>query len=262
MNKQDLKPFSALLAEVSATYGRPSSEGQVSMFFGVLADYSFSEVRCAMLEHMRDPEKGRFMPLPADLIARMSGGLVNDGRPGDEEAWAISRKAGDELDTVVWTEEMRQAFGICRPVLEAGDEIGARMAFKQSYARLVSEARARRELAAWSCSLGDDKERRVIAIERAVKDGRISQFAAAGLLPAPKIEISGLLGSSSASDSEKKKAAENCRRLLEMLKAPLRDDDSQKIDEKEIERRRKSAAGLAGILMPNEPYDFDDDIPF
>ena len=261
MNKQDLKPFSVLLAEVSATYGRPSSEGQVSMFFGVLSDYSFSEVRCAMLEHMRDPDKGRFMPLPADLIARMSGGLVNDGRPGDEEAWAISRKAMDELDTVVWTEEMRQAFGICRPVLEAGDEIGARMAFKQSYARMVSEARARRELAVWSCSLGDDKERRMIAIERAVKEGKISQFSAAGLLPAPKIEISGLLGCS-ASDSEKKKAAENCRKLLEMLKAPLRDDDSSKIDEKEIDRRRKSAAGLAGIPMPTESCDFYDDIPF
>jgi hypothetical protein len=70
---------------------------------------------------------------------------------------------------------MAQAWAIARPILEARDEVGARMAFREAYGRLVDEARRKRIPAAWSASLGFDKERQVLAIEQAVQAGRLPQ---------------------------------------------------------------------------------------
>ncbi len=50
----------------------------------------------------------------------------------------------DESTSVVWTDEMCQAWGVAAPLLEDGDKVGARMAFKESYARLIEEARQHR----------------------------------------------------------------------------------------------------------------------
>ena len=81
-----------------------------------------------------------------------------------------------EADTVVWTEEMATAFDLARPLLAIGDEIGARMAFKDGYKRMVQAARALNRPACWSVSAGWDVARNHLAVERAVR---------AGLLAAP-----------------------------------------------------------------------------
>ena len=55
-----------------------------------------------------------------ELKARLTLGAVlerieeQDGRPGADEAWAIALGALDEADTVVWTDEMAEAFAIAR----------------------------------------------------------------------------------------------------------------------------------------------------
>src|SRR4029077_5764846 len=67
---------------------------------------------------------------------------LDDGRPGAEEAWAmLSTVLGNEQASLVWTEEMREAYGVVR--LVADDPIAARMAFKERYTTLVSAARDR-----------------------------------------------------------------------------------------------------------------------
>lgn len=88
-------------------------------------------------------------------------------RPSADEAWALSLKARDESETVVWTEDMAQAWGICKPVLDAGDEIGARMAFRAAYERICAAGGP----VVWSVSDGWDKEKRVVALERAKSVG-------------------------------------------------------------------------------------------
>src|SRR6185436_1156205 len=61
----------------------------------------------------------------ADILTRL-----DDGRPGVEEAWAmLSRVLGNEQASLVWTEEMREAYGVVAPL--ADDPIAARMAFKE-----------------------------------------------------------------------------------------------------------------------------------
>lgn len=119
---------------------------------------------------------------------RLSLGMVlkhihaADGRPGKDEAWSIALSASDEHETVVMTAETRQAMAASNPILEAGDKVGARMAFMSAYERLVSFARAEDRPAAWEVSLGFDAARRVTAIESAVRAQLITHEAGAKYL--------------------------------------------------------------------------------
>lgn len=111
----------------------------------------------------------------AEIINRLE-----DGRPGAEEAWAMLPKS--EADSVVWTEEMAAAFGVCEGLTER-DGIAARMAFREAYTAKVSEARANRVSPKWSPSLGHDLHAREAALRTGVEKGRISRDQALRLLP-------------------------------------------------------------------------------
>jgi len=100
---------------------------------------------------------------------------VKDGRPGRDEAWAIALASNDEFDTVVMTDEIQLALNAARPVLDAGDKIGARMAFISAYDRFVTEARTNAQAVNWHISLGFDAGRRVAAINKAAELQRIPQ---------------------------------------------------------------------------------------
>lgn len=118
----------------------------------------------------------------ADILERMTSA---DGRPDADEAWMNALLAEDEAATVVWTEEAQKAFAIARPALAIRDKVGARMAFKAAYDRMVKAARERNEPARWSASLGYDVEERRHVLENAVLAGHIPASHAVGLLPPP-----------------------------------------------------------------------------
>ena len=88
----------------------------------------------------------------------------------------------DESETVVWTDQVAEAAAVARPILEAGDEVGARMAFRDAYERIVRE---RADEPRWFPSLGSDAGRREAALDRAVADGRLRREHVDGLLPPP-----------------------------------------------------------------------------
>lgn len=161
------------------------SAGAKSMFFAAMSTYPIETVRAALNAHCLDRVRGRFTPKPADLIEQIEASASNDGRPGAEEAWAIALTSRDEADTVVWTAECAEAFGLCQPVLSMGDEVGARMAFKEAYARIVAQARAERRPAQWLTSTGWDVGRRTAAISKAVRAGLLPAPTTAGLLAGP-----------------------------------------------------------------------------
>lgn len=109
----------------------------------------------------------------------------DDGRPSGDEAWAIALQSSDEAETVVWNGEIQQAMAAARPIIEAGDKIGARMAFRDAYERIVRTNREAGIVPKWEASLGWDKERRALAIESAHNLGLLSAPQVAALLPAP-----------------------------------------------------------------------------
>lgn len=175
MRESDFDPFLAMLDDVAAllNHGKPLTVGYKSMFFRAVADHSLDELRVAFDAHVKDPQRGHFMPAPANILAQIAGRAADDGRPGADEAWAIALVAKDEAETVVWTAETAAAWGIAKPVLANGDEVGARMSFRDAYHRLVNEARAGHRATAWNVSIGFDPARRDLALEHAVNVGRL-----------------------------------------------------------------------------------------
>jgi hypothetical protein len=164
--------FFKLVGEVMAGYGKALDPATLEVWFNMLAPFDPATIRRAFESY--SAERPDLAPTPNGIAARCR---ITDGRPGMEEAWAISLTSQDEADTVVWTAEMAEAFALCRPVLAMGDEVGARMAFKDAYTRLVAQARASHKPVTWSASMGWDQTKRIAVLKRA---------AVAGLLPAPQ----------------------------------------------------------------------------
>ena len=194
MRDQDFKAFADLYDDVMGLYGKAAVAAQKAMFFRALSAYPLHTVQSAFDAHVKDEQRGRFAPLPADLVAQIKAALECDGRPAADEAWSIAVTADDEAVTVVWTEEIAEAWGVARPVYVRGDEVGARMAFKAAYARIVESSRASREPIRWSASIGHDESRRDSALTLAVEAGRLP----VEYLPAPRGPIAGLLELSKA----------------------------------------------------------------
>ena len=89
------------------------------------------------------------------------------------------------------TDEMATAWGVAKPLLDERDQVAARMAFKESYNRLVGESRRTGKDVKWFISMGDDKGGREGVILEAVQLGRISGGHAQKLLP--NIELNELM---------------------------------------------------------------------
>jgi len=158
----------------------------------------------------------------AAIIERLDKG---DGRPSADEAWALALNALDESETVVWTDEAREAFSVARPVLEGGDKVGARMAFKAAYERIISNARADKRRPAWDVSLGWDAQRREAVLQRAAIAGILTYERAQALMPpAPGGVVcdaifSGKVLKAPEGNDDAKRTAEWCKRLLEQVKS-------------------------------------------
>lgn len=219
MRESDYSEFSQVLDSVCGLLSRGGytpSALNTALWFRSLAAHDLASVRTAFDAHVKDPQRGRFVPTPADILAQIAGLAGDDGRPGPEEAWALALRASDEAATVVWTEEVAQAWGIAKIVHDGGDEVGARMAFKEAYTRLVGEAREARKAPQWSASLGLDKAQQGEAIKRAEAAGLLPPPAPAPALPAPRRERNAA-GKSVADILEEMKAKARAR--LEMASA-------------------------------------------
>lgn len=166
----------AVTAELT---GAELSETTLRVMAADLDSYSETAVLRA-LDRCRRELKARLT-----LAAVLERIEEQDGRPGADEAWAIALGALDEADTVVWTDEMAQAFAVAQPVLEARDKVGARVAFRDAYDRLVREAREAGRGCRWVASIGHDATRREAALTQAVERGRVAIASVAHLLPAP-----------------------------------------------------------------------------
>lgn len=237
MRDSDFDAFADLLDAVCGLLSRGAytpSPANTALFFRALRAHDIDTVRAGFDAHVKDGQRGRFVPVPADILAQIEGRSADDGRPGPEEAWATAIRGTDESATIVWTAETAEAWRIAKPVFDLGDEVGARMAFKEAYTRLVSESRALRIQALWSPSLGHDQSRRAAAIDDAVSAGLLSAPAVAGLLPPPD-DVAMTAGPAVVESLQALKRA-----LLSRPEAPSRDEESKRKteDEKRVIARR------------------------
>lgn len=213
--------------------GQSLSSDAAELIADDLADYPATVVSAALKSCRRGGGK-----LTTDSILQRV--QAADGRPGKDEAWSIALASSDEFDTVVMTEEIQLALSAARPVLNAGDKVGARMAFISAYERLVVKARTEAKPIQWRVSVGFDPNRRIEAVNAAVQMQRISQergcLLLADLTHEPITEdgraVARLLTGTPCQPSEKVRAK------LEEIRVDLALRRQQKADARETERCR------------------------
>lgn len=183
MFNNDNKEFASLIEDTADFYNKKLSTMQLKMYFDVLAHYPIGAVQAAVKAHLSDSERGRFMPLPADLIGHLEK-MRFDGRPSAEEAWSVAVQSIDDRLTVVWTEETSQAwFAAASELMAIGDKFNASRGFIAKYNDLVSLARLQGKPVVWVVSAGDDKDLRDRVIREAYQAKKITKAQAAVMLP-------------------------------------------------------------------------------
>jgi len=174
-------PSSAVIEAIAVTAelcGRTFSPAAAMVFAGDLDGFDERAILSALT---RCRKEVRGMLTVQDVVSR-----IDDGRPGVEQAWAMLPH--DEESSTVWTDEMTQAWGICLPLLNDGDRIGARMAFKEAYTKQVADARDRKTPPKWTVSFGRDVGGRQAALIEAVRNNRLGLNHAVQLLPTDAAE--------------------------------------------------------------------------
>lgn len=166
----------AITAEVC---GAEISEAAARIMMSDLSAYPTEAVHAALVRVRRE-WKGRLSL--AAIIER-----IDDGRPNSDEAWAMVPT--DERDTAVLSDEIQKALGACQGLIDSGDMIAARMAFKGAYERIVSGNKARGILPKWNVSLGWDESGREEPIRRAIECGRISQKDGLAMIPMEPVTL-------------------------------------------------------------------------
>jgi hypothetical protein len=152
---------------------QPMADAAIAEMAHDLTGYPLENVLAALKRCRSELKAIRY----GDILDRLPG-----GHPGPEEAWSIIAHAmTNEALTLVWTDEMREAYGVANGVAE--EPVQARMAFKEKYTQLVSEARVNRLTPKWSVSLGHDIHGREGAVLEAVQKGRLSLAYARKLVP-------------------------------------------------------------------------------
>ena len=245
--------LAAAICATAETLGQTISATAAELMASDLADYP-APVIAGALQACRRELTGKLT-----LAAILERVQAEDGRPGDDEAWAIALCAADESDSVVMTEEIHVALSAARPVLERGDKVGARMAFKSAYVRAVDTARRQAKPVKWSLSMGTDPQRRLLAVEEAARQGRLPapQVAeyVAQLTHAPitgdGLAIAGLLtGNVTVLPSQKlREKWQEVRDQIERNKAQA---EARKKAEKQAERDRLDAAKGSALAAISE----------
>lgn len=140
--------------------GQKPSEPAMDAMVNRLDKFEPKQVIAALIR-CQNELKGRISI--GDIISR-----IDDGHLGADEAWALMPRSED--DSVVWTNQMMQAWDVSRQV---SDTTAARMAFKEAYTREVAEARSNGRGPKWHLSMGFNKDGRESAALDGVVKGRL-----------------------------------------------------------------------------------------
>lgn len=245
MNVTDKTEFAELILAVSEIYGRALSPAALDVYWSALTRFSITDVRSAMNHHVNNPEAGQYFPKPADLIRAMGAGVNGGGYPGPDEAWGmLLRVIRDERETGVLTQEMREGWSACQPILDEGDEVGARKCFLEVYANHVDLSLKNGRVARWEVTLGTDQSLREHRLSEAVQRGRITQEHAKSLLPGPAPvsidHVAGLLEGPGATKSDFDVAAK-LRGLAQALRQGLNDSRDREREERERQRAEEAS---------------------
>lgn len=73
MQPQDREMFGQMLAAVYSLYRQELSQGVMEMWWAALRTYDLAAVRTGFNSHASNPDGGRFLPMPADIVKALGG---------------------------------------------------------------------------------------------------------------------------------------------------------------------------------------------
>lgn len=223
LTKHDAEQLLEQLYATAEVLGSEIKPAAASLMIRDLRDYERPEVEQA-LARCRSEITGRLTL--ASILERMPSA---NAFLSANEAWSLVLESQDEARTIIWTDEIASGACVARPILDAGDKVGARMAFIGAYDRAVAAAKAEGRKPRWWPSLGESKEQRTEAIEQGIKDGRLPAPKVEHLLPAPERPATVEEGG----DPEKVNA------MIQQLRNVLDDSNETARQAREDERQRQ-----------------------
>jgi len=263
MKSTDKPAFAlALTGCMVEIYDKAVSPVLLEVWCNALLPYELADVQAAFESYVTHPTDCKFPPKPGDIIRHLPQATTDDGHPGPDEAWGmLIRLIGNERETGVLTDEMRAGWQACQPILDLGDEVGARMCFLDVYCRQVLEARQNGFKAHWTVTLGADPTLRVQRLNESVKALRIDVDHAQSLLPGPVPvsldTVAGWLEGPEASPQDVD-TSQRFRNLAQQIRDSRVESDHrwaeqrQQQREAEIERKRQIQAQVEAELQRRE----------
>lgn len=179
MTRDEQEKLILALTATAEVMGGEIKPNVVLVMVDDLSDYQLVDVLQALTRIRREHTGKLTLKIILDLLTP-AGGWISAN-----EAWAIALPAADEAATVVWTQEIAKAWVIAKPILDAGDKIGARMAFIPAYDRFVDQAKRESRTPHYEISAGWDANMREIAVQNAVTAGLLPPPPQQMALPAP-----------------------------------------------------------------------------
>ena len=186
MTEAEKAKFIAAVAGIAGFYGTELNKMALKIYWDALREFEVDPVLEAIRSHIKDPENGRFMPKPADIIRNLPAD-PNRQVVGADAAWEMALRLGigDEDATVIAPKAILWVFP--HTLWEIGDKIAARMAFKEAWPYAL-EAYGM----GYGVSLGNNPAGREPAIMEALKNNLITNETALSLLPHMAEEIAAL----------------------------------------------------------------------
>ena len=94
MLEQDLQRFAALIATVGEVFGKPLTSAVIGIYWGILKDFKFEEVKKATDRYLAHPDAGKYMPKPADIVMAIEGSSQNQALLAWTKALAATHRVG------------------------------------------------------------------------------------------------------------------------------------------------------------------------
>ena len=244
MNSTDEAAFTAIMAKTWRFYGKTPTGQDIADWIDLLDGFPLEAIATAFKRHLIDPKAGPYLPKPADVIRHLPTVATDDGHPGPDEAWGLLlRLMQDERETGVLTDEIRAGWAACQPILDAGDEVGARMCFLDVYRRRMQDARQRGNPAHWTVTLGTDPQLRIQRLNEAVAARRIAVDQARWLLPGQTpvslAQVAGLLEGPEASPQDDI-TSQRLRDLAQMLRDRRAESDRRWTEQRQREHTARA----------------------
>lgn len=208
MNRDDQElQISQALAVCAELTGTQLSPAAMNAMLDDLLAYDTAAVLKA-LNRCRRELTGRLTL--AAILQRLDTGL-----PSADEAFGLLTEGWENEDLTVVVPAIAQlaAGSGAYALYRNGDKTGARMAFRSAYERLAADT----VRADWTVSAGNDRAQLTAAVMAAVKDGKLTQEAAAGHLPSEAVEERLLLERRPLSLEDKQRGARHTTALLAKL---------------------------------------------